>query len=440
MSCPRSVRLNASANNSPLYIRRKLEKANSKKSKNLLNAKPRLILNSSISNSDEDIANSEEDEDEKESHFDTMEEERHFTITNRRRSSSRYNMSYISCGKSRQKFKSVVDDREIESSTDINSYVKPKDEKVSNPASSSRWYCNLSTSLISILVVIIGILLYVNVTSQIFALNEQSSCPSKCIKKNVMDQMGDLKNQIDKNQDIIREKISDIESSLLTLKKNQIANSREEQHQIKLTEDYWNEFLRNEVKQIVHEAVNIYDNDRKGIIDFASESAGGFVVSTRNTTTYGNSNIDTDFIYIWGIIPIWRTLEKNTPNKILQPGSAPGECWAFNGANGSVVVQLGGYVQVSTIVIEHISKELSPNNKISTAPKDFEIFGLLAINGPATRLGNFAYSEMGNPVQTFHVDVEQFYNIVELKIISNHGHTSYTCIYRFRVYGSIKKR
>lgn len=57
-----------------------------------------------------------------------------------------------------------------------------------------------------------------------------------------------------------------------------------------------------------------YDADKTGLFDFALESAGGTIASTRCTETYDIS----DAVYsVWGF-PIW--WKRNTPRTILQPG------------------------------------------------------------------------------------------------------------------------
>lgn len=59
--------------------------------------------------------------------------------------------------------------------------------------------------------------------------------------------------------------------------------------------------------------------------------------------------------------------------------------------------------------------------------------------------GNYHYSAAkGAPsVQYFPVksnQITQPYQIIELRIESNHGNPRYTCIYRFRVHGDVVKQ
>ena len=161
-------------------------------------------------------------------------------------------------------------------------------------------------------------------------------------------------------------------------------------------------------------------------------------------------------------VPVW--WERQNPRKVIQPGSSPGQCWAFKGTAGNVVIKLSNPVYVSDITLEHIPKSLSPDGNIASAPKHFEVvgnilisnffsaiifrihdfffkLGLDAIEDPnPIVLGNFTYDidNVKNPVQTFKVvKVQKPITYVELKIVSNYGNPEYTCLYRFRVHGSI---
>lgn len=198
------------------------------------------------------------------------------------------------------------------------------------------------------------------------------------------------------------------------------------------------QFSKDDVVNIVHEALAVYDADRTGLFDFALESAGGTIASTRCTETY---DVTQAVYHIMGV-PIW--WERQNPRTILQPGSAPGQCWAFKGSEGCVVIKLSNPVFISDVTLEHIAKNLSPDQSVSSAPHKFEVLGLEDIDDPnPAHLGNFTYdtNNMKNPVQTFKINdqsTRKAFAFVELKILSNYGHPEYTCLYRFRVHGSLQ--
>jgi SUN domain-containing protein 1/2 len=58
----------------------------------------------------------------------------------------------------------------------------------------------------------------------------------------------------------------------------------------------------------------------------------------------------------------------------LQPDVHPGQCWAFKGDNGYVVIQLSVPIRPTGFSLEHIPKSLSPTGSIDSAPKDFTVF------------------------------------------------------------------
>uniref|UniRef100_A0A182JXE7 SUN domain-containing protein n=1 Tax=Anopheles christyi TaxID=43041 RepID=A0A182JXE7_9DIPT len=190
-----------------------------------------------------------------------------------------------------------------------------------------------------------------------------------------------------------------------------------------------------DVKRIVRDALTVYDADKTGKVDYALESAGGQVLSTRCTESYQASSAE---FRIFGIIPIW--YPSNTPRTVISPTMEPGQCWAFQGFPGYLVIQLNTEIIVTGFTLEHISKLLVSNGSISSAPKHFTVWGLVALNDPEpVLLGSYEYlDKMGSSVQYFPVqnkDWNQPLQIVELRIESNHGNIHYTCLYRFRVHG-----
>ena len=128
-----------------------------------------------------------------------------------------------------------------------------------------------------------------------------------------------------------------------------------------------------EVRRIVREVLAIYDADKTGLVDFALESAGGQVLSTRCTESYQMKSAE---ISIFGI-PLW--YPSNTPRTVISPSVQPGECWAFQGFPGFLVMQLNNKIYVTGFTLEHIPKSLSPNGHIDSAPYNFTAWVSFAI-------------------------------------------------------------
>ena len=57
----------------------------------------------------------------------------------------------------------------------------------------------------------------------------------------------------------------------------------------------------------------------------------------------------------------------------LQPDVHPGQCWAFKGNQGFLVIQLAANIQIEAFTLEHIPKSLSPNGNIDSAPRNFTV-------------------------------------------------------------------
>ncbi|XP_018429622.1 PREDICTED: LOW QUALITY PROTEIN: SUN domain-containing protein 2-like [Nanorana parkeri] len=192
---------------------------------------------------------------------------------------------------------------------------------------------------------------------------------------------------------------------------------------------------REEVYEIVNRALQRYSEDRIGLVDYALESSGASVLNTRCSETYETK---TALLSLFGV-PLW--YQSQSPRVILQPDSNPGNCWAFRGSQGYAVVRLSSHIQPTAVTLDHIPRSLSPKSTISSAPKDFAVYGLEEeTQKEGILLGNFTYRQDGNPIQTFSIKGENIstYELVELRIQSNWGHPEYTCVYRFRVHGEAK--
>lgn len=83
-----------------------------------------------------------------------------------------------------------------------------------------------------------------------------------------------------------------------------------------------------EVRRLISGALKVYDADKTGLADYALESSGGQVLSTRCTENYHTKSAQ---ISVFGI-PLW--YPSNTPRTAIQPNVLPGNCWAFQGFPG----------------------------------------------------------------------------------------------------------
>lgn len=193
-----------------------------------------------------------------------------------------------------------------------------------------------------------------------------------------------------------------------------------------LTDDY--------VKKLIKQALAIYDADKTGLVDYAMEPMGGQILTTRCTESY---HAGTAVLSIMGI-PLW--YPSNTPRTVITPGVNPGECWAFQNFPGFLVIKLANRVKVEALSMEHISRLLAPGGRIDSAPKEFEVWGLASENdNEPIMIGDYVYDVDGDPLQFFAAEKHGLvFEVVEVRVKSNHGNPNYTCLYRFRVHGSLE--
>lgn len=189
------------------------------------------------------------------------------------------------------------------------------------------------------------------------------------------------------------------------------------------------------IRGIVKDVLSIYDADKTGLVDYAMEPMGGQIMSTKCTESY---RAGTAVLSIFGIPLYYPTA---SPRTVITPGINPGECWAFQNFPGFLTIKLARPVYIEAFSYEHISRKLIANGKIDSAPKEFEVYGLRnETDQQPVKIAHFKYDFDGEPLQFFSADNRGLvFEMIELRVLSNHGNPNYTCLYRFRVHGSVSK-
>ncbi|XP_033218747.1 uncharacterized protein LOC117174105 isoform X2 [Belonocnema kinseyi] len=191
-----------------------------------------------------------------------------------------------------------------------------------------------------------------------------------------------------------------------------------------------------DMRKIVKEILKIYDADKTGRVDYALESAGGQVISTRCTQRY---DVKTRAYKLLGLTLYY---ESNNPRTVIQGNNLqPGTCWAFQDFPGYLLVKLRSFIYVTGFTLEHAPKSILPNGDMRSAPRKFNVWGLKDENDPEPVLfGDYEFVDSEESLQYFPVQntsIKTSYEFVELRIHSNHGQLEYTCLYRFRVHGRL---
>nr|XP_033466609.1 SUN domain-containing protein 1-like isoform X6 [Epinephelus lanceolatus] len=188
-----------------------------------------------------------------------------------------------------------------------------------------------------------------------------------------------------------------------------------------------------DVHVIVKNALRLFSQDQTGLADYALESGGGSILSTRCSETYETKAA---LLSLFGF-PLWYFSQ--SPRAVIQPEVHPGNCWAFRGSTGFLVIRLSMTILPTAFSLEHIPKTLAPSGALHSAPQDFSVYGLDDESQERGKLlGTYTYDEDGEALQTYAVAEEndQPFQIIEVKVLSNWGHQEYTCMYRFRVHGT----
>ncbi|XP_048205068.1 sperm-associated antigen 4 protein [Perognathus longimembris pacificus] len=165
--------------------------------------------------------------------------------------------------------------------------------------------------------------------------------------------------------------------------------------------------------------------------DYALSSVGASIDLEKTSHDYE----DTNTAYFWSRFSFWNYARP--PSVILEPDVFPGNCWAFEGDQGQVVIRLPGHVQLSDITLQHPPISVAHTGGANSAPRDFSVFGLQVDDETEVFLGKFTFDVQKSEIQTFHLqnDPPSAFPKVKIQILSNWGHPRFTCLYRVRAHG-----
>ncbi|KAI5770412.1 SPAG4 [Gulo gulo luscus] len=165
--------------------------------------------------------------------------------------------------------------------------------------------------------------------------------------------------------------------------------------------------------------------------DYALSSVGATIDLEKTSHDYEDANT----AYFWNRFSFWNYARP--PTVILEPDVFPGNCWAFEGDQGQVVIRLPGRVQLSDITLQHPPPSVAHTGGANSAPRDFAVYGLQVDDETEVFLGKFTFDVEKSEIQTFHLqnDPPAAFPKVKIQILSNWGHPRFTCLYRVRAHG-----
>ncbi|KAM9058661.1 sperm-associated antigen 4 protein isoform 2-T2 [Megaptera novaeangliae] len=133
--------------------------------------------------------------------------------------------------------------------------------------------------------------------------------------------------------------------------------------------------------------------------DYALSSVGASIDLEKTSPDYEDANT----AYFWNRFSFWNYARP--PTVILEPDVFPGNCWAFEGDQGQVVIQLPGRVQLSDITLQHPPPSVAHTRGAKSAPRDFAVYGLQVDDETEVFLGKFTFDVEKSEIQTFHLEV-----------------------------------
>uniref|UniRef100_A0A096M665 SUN domain-containing protein n=1 Tax=Poecilia formosa TaxID=48698 RepID=A0A096M665_POEFO len=78
----------------------------------------------------------------------------------------------------------------------------------------------------------------------------------------------------------------------------------------------------------------------------------------------------------------------------------PGQCWAAD-FPGRLDIALSHKATITHVSLGHIPKSISPTSSVSSAPREFSVYGKKHLEDEESHLGTFLYDQEGDQLQTF---------------------------------------
>ncbi|XP_016523033.1 SUN domain-containing protein 3-like [Poecilia formosa] len=134
--------------------------------------------------------------------------------------------------------------------------------------------------------------------------------------------------------------------------------------------------------------------------NFALESQGAKLVPQMTSATFHNNRSCRLFGIYFQQQPLGPSIAIQGRNHL-----SPGQCWAFAGFPGRLSIKLSHRITVTHVSLGHIPKSITPTFTVSSAPKEFSVYGKKHLHDQESLLGTFQYDEDGDSLQTFKLPV-----------------------------------
>uniref|UniRef100_A0A8C2Y8W1 SUN domain-containing protein 3-like n=1 Tax=Coturnix japonica TaxID=93934 RepID=A0A8C2Y8W1_COTJA len=137
----------------------------------------------------------------------------------------------------------------------------------------------------------------------------------------------------------------------------------------------------------------------------------------------------------WHCRVAWFLCSPNMLETFEQVDISPGFCWPLKASLNSVVFNLPSKVLPTAVTVQHDTDITLWD--ISSAPRNFVVFGLDKEGENVAILGKFTYDISKELTQTFELQTgtPRAFWYIKFVVLSNWGSAGQTCIYRVQVHG-----
>ncbi|XP_021242060.1 SUN domain-containing protein 3 [Numida meleagris] len=181
------------------------------------------------------------------------------------------------------------------------------------------------------------------------------------------------------------------------------------------------------VQEMINQVLENLEASPFQMPDYACKTSGAAIIHSKTSPSWTGSGK-----VFWQSLPVLRIAFT-----LVLPDNHPGNCWPFPGSQGQVFIKLPVPIFPTAVTINHgIPATTYHADSISSAPKDFAVYGLKEEDDEnGMFLGELTFMSGQNPSQTFQLKNEHsgFISYARLQVLS---HLEYTCVYQFRLHGN----
>lgn len=187
--------------------------------------------------------------------------------------------------------------------------------------------------------------------------------------------------------------------------------------------------------------------------DYALTAAGATVIHSLTSETFINTTLKRPSSFVDRALEYVTGLKMNDkhrvdsfsrPEMVLQDSPLRlGHCWRVKGSRTQITLKLGHAIVATHFTIDHIDARLIPKGDLSSAPRHLQVWASFNIQNDMNwrmiaeyeadfrEKSSHSFGRISDLEEAF-VAKETHY--IQLRVLSNTGKATSTCLYRFRVH------